>query len=76
MAKTPTERLEAARQIAAEPHLYQICGGCFGISYADVAVCPSCKSYHWDRCPRRIRRHALALARREPTSVTLSDLMG
>lgn len=67
-------RAAKAREIASSPNNFQVCEGCDSIVAAQVAICPNCHSYRFDRSAPRVIEQALVLGSREQQSVTAADL--
>jgi RNA polymerase subunit RPABC4/transcription elongation factor Spt4 len=68
------DRISAAIQIMAQPHLYKVCEGCDSILKQSCNICPSCKSYRFDESEPGIIEMAKNLGSKEQKSVTESDL--
>ena len=68
------DRARQAAKILEAPALYKVCEGCSSIVTARVVSCPSCHAYLFDGTENRVMLQAVALAKKDASSVLSSDL--
>lgn len=69
------DRLQKAKEIAANPSAYKVCEGCDSIVGEKSITCPNCHGYRFDASQTRVVDQAIYLGSRKQTSVTASDLV-
>ncbi len=69
-----TDRMQKAKEIAANPSQFKVCEGCDSIAGILADVCPNCHAYRFDESPSKVVDQAIYLGSRKKTSVTTADL--
>lgn len=68
------DRMQKAKEIAANPSQFKVCEGCDSITGIKADICPNCHAYRFDDSPAKVVDQAIYLGARKKTSVTTADL--